>query len=47
MISVRKEGESMKKTYKKPVVSSKGKAAIAVSKSCSKGGSGRSFCLRA
>lgn len=37
----------MKKTYKKPVVSSKGKAAITASMGCSRGGSGRSFCLRA
>lgn len=37
----------MKKTYKKPVVSSKGKAAIKASKGCSSGGTGRSHCLRA
>lgn len=37
----------MKKTYKKPVISSKGKAVVTVSKGCSRGGSGRSHCLRA
>jgi len=37
----------MKKTYKKPVVSSKGKTAVATSMGCSRGGSGRSYCLRA
>lgn len=37
----------MKKTYVKPTVKKKGKAAAATSMSCSVGGSGRSHCLRA
>ena len=37
----------MKKTYTKPVVSSKGKTNVTDSMSYAKGGSGRSYCLRA
>ena len=38
---------AMKKTYVKPQVSKKGSVAIISSMSCSRGGSGRSHCLRA
>lgn len=37
----------MKKTYTKPIVSSRGKTDIKVSKGCAVGGSGRAHCLRA
>lgn len=37
----------MKKTYVKPQVSKKGSVAIITSMACSRGGSGRSHCLRA
>ena len=37
----------MKKAYVKPQVSKKGSVAIITSMSCSRGGSGRSHCLRA
>lgn len=37
----------MKKTYVKPVVSKKASVSVVVSMACSRGGSGRSHCLRA
>ena len=37
----------MKKTYVKPVVSKKVSVSVVVSMACSRGGSGRSYCLRA
>lgn len=47
MNTYKKGGKHMKKTYTKPVVSSKGKTDVTVSMGCSSGGTGRSHCLRA